>query len=191
MGSLSSDTKRINDEDDLRLVVNLKNMFDLPFFPKDDGLRQSIGQAIIDKIVINTKDGKFLAGSSSKGYSKAYSESDAGIIFGKKKGAKPTLSASGDMLNSIVLDLPRDVNKLEIGFMDSLESQKAHGHVNGSDILPKRDFFGLDQKDINDIKRRFDNAVSDAVALELVGQTIDQNEQTDLDFISRLLSGES
>lgn len=188
MGNLSSDIKRKNNEDDLRLSIDLKEMFDLPFFPKDDGLRQAIGQAIIDAIKDKAMSGDFLSGSSKKGYSKAYAESDAGVIYGKKAGAKPNLNASGDMLNSLTLDLPSNFNKLDVAFLDSLESQKAHGHVNGSDILPKRDFFGLTQKELNEIARRFDNAVSDAVALELVGETVEQGEETDIDFISRLIN---
>jgi hypothetical protein len=190
LGQLSSDIRRINDEDDLRLVVNLKEMFDLPFFPQNDGLKQAIGQAILDQIKDNAQSAKFLAGSTAKGYSKAYAESGAGIVYGKKTGAKPTLTASGDMLESMNIDVSDDANKLIILFTDSENSQKAHGHVNGSDVLPKRDFFGLDQADLNRIKRQFDNEVIDAVAQELAGEVISQGEETDLDFISRLLDGE-
>lgn len=190
MNTLAADIKRKNNEDDLRLIVNLKEIFNLPFFPKDDSLRQSIGQEIIDKIKERANSADFLTGSSKKGYSKEYAESDAGVIFGKKAGAKPTLQASGDMLNSLVIDLPDSYDKLEIGFIDSSESQKAHGHVNGSDILPKRDFFGLTQKEVNDLRKKWDAKVDDAVALELVGETIAQGEETDLDFILRMLDGE-
>ena len=186
MGNLSSDIKRKNSEEDLRLTVNLSEMFNLPFFPQDDGLRQAIGQAIIDAIVRKAENGDFLSGSTRKGYSKAYSESDAGVIYGKKAGARVNLRASGDMLNSLTVDLPSTSNKVEIAFIDSLESQKAHGHVNGSEVLPKRDFFGLTNKELSDIAKRFDSAVSDAFALELVGQTVEQGEETDLDFMARL-----
>lgn len=188
MGNLSPDIKRINEEDDLRLTVNLKEMFDLPFFPKDDGLRQAIGQAVIDAIKNKAESGDFLAGSSKKGYSKEYAESEAGIVYGKKTGAKPNLNASGDMLNSIALDLPTNTDRVVINFLDSLESQKAHGHVNGSDILPKRDFFGLTNSELRTIAKQFDGEVVDAAALELVGETVEQGDESDLDFITRLLS---
>lgn len=187
MGNLSPDIRRKNQETDLRLIVNLAEMFDLPFFPKDDGLRQSIGQAIIDEIRKKAEDGDFLSGSTKKGYSKAYAESDAGVIYGKKTGAKVNLTASGDMLNSLTLELPDSSNRIDIAFIDSDESRKAHGHVNGSEVLPKRDFFGLTNQELSQIARRFDSAVGDAFALELVGQTIEQGEETDIDFISRLL----
>jgi hypothetical protein len=190
LAQLSSDIKRINDEDDLRLVVNLKEMFDIPFFPQNDRLKQSIGQAILDQIKENATQAKFLSGSTTKGYSKAYAESDAGIVYGKKKGAKPTLRASGDMLESMDIDVGDDANKLIILFTDSENSQKAHGHVNGSDVLPKRDFFGLNQADLNKIKRQFENDVLDAAALEMAGEIITQGEETNIDFISRLLNGE-
>jgi hypothetical protein len=187
MAGLSSDIKRKNSENDLRLTVNLAEMFNLAFFPDDDGLRQAIGQAIIDQIVKNTEASEFLSGSSKKGYSKEYAESDEGIIYGKKKGGPANLHASGDMLNSITVELPSNRSKLDIAFTDTLESQKAHGHVNGSEVLPKRDFFGLSQGDLSKIAKKFDNAVSDAFALTLVNQTVDQGDQTNLDFISKLL----
>jgi hypothetical protein len=187
VAGLSSDIKRKNSENDLRLTVNLAEMFNLAFFPDDDGLRQAIGQAIIDQIVKNTEASEFLSGSSKKGYSKEYAESDEGIIYGKKKGKPANLHASGDMLNSITVELTSNRSKLDIAFTDTLESQKAHGHVNGSEVLPKRDFFGLSQGDLSKIAKKFDNAVSDAFALTLVNQTVDQGDQTNLDFISKLL----
>jgi hypothetical protein len=174
----------------MRLIVDLKEMFDLVFFPKDDGLKQAIGQAILDQIKENAQSAKFLAGSTTKGYSKAYAESDNGIVYGKRAGAKATLTASGDMLNSIEVDVGDNPNKLVLEFSDEEESAKAHGHVTGGGYLPKRDFFGLDQADINKIRRQFDNAVSDALAIDLAGEIIEQGEETDLDFISRLLNGE-
>jgi len=189
LSGLSSDIKRINDEDDLRLVVNLKEMFDLPFFPENDSLKQSIGQAILDQIKENASNSKFLNGQG-KGYSKAYAESDAGIVYGKVAKEKANLRASGDMLESMDVDVSDEANKLIILFTDSENSQKAHGHVNGANYLPKRDFFGLNQADLNKIKRQFDNQVIDAVAQELAGEVISQGEDSNLDFISRLLNGE-
>lgn len=191
MAQRASDLKLKNNEDDLRLVVNLKEIFNLPFFPNDDGLRQSIGQDILDRIRERAESSDFLTGSSKKGYSKEYAESDAGIIFGKKAGARPTLNASGDMLNSMTVDLPNNTDRLEIGFLDSTESQKAHGHVNGSDILPRRDFFGITQAEVIEVRKRWENQVVDAAALEIAGETIQQGEENDLDFILGLLNGES
>ena len=191
MGKLANDIDRNTlNQSNVKMKVDLKDMFDLAFFPKDDGLKQAIGQAILDKIKDNAEKAKFLDGSSNKGYSEEYSKSDEGIIYGKKKGAKPTLRASGDMLESMGIDVTNNANFLVIEFSDSQESEKAHGHITGGGNLPKRDFFGLDGKDLNEIRRRFDNAVSDAFALELAGKIISQNEQTDLDFISRILEDE-
>lgn len=190
-GKLSSDIKRSGEKsEDPTLEVNLKEMFNLPFFPKDDGLRQAIGQEIIDKIVSNTGDSNFLSGSSNKGYSKAYAESDAGVIYGKKAGKKANLSASGDMLASIELNLPSNENKLVIDFSDKLEASKASGHITGDATGVKRDFFGLDQADVNKIAKRFDNAVTDAVALELAkSDTVSQGNQSNIDFVKSLIGG--
>jgi hypothetical protein len=188
LGNLSSDIKRKNTEDDLRLSIDLKEMFDLPFFPQDDGLRQAIGQAIIDAIKAKAESSDFLSGSSKKGYSKEYAESDEGVVYGKKAGAKANLTASGDMLNSMDVSLPSNNNKLEIFFIDNLESNKAHGHVNGSNILPKRDFFGLTAAELKDVAREFDRVVIDAAALELADTGVSQGDQGNLDFISGLLN---
>lgn len=182
--SISRDIKRsLSDQTSVSLVVDLKEVFSVPFFPDDDRLRQAIGQEIIDMITARAKDSNFFSGSSAKGYSLAYAESDAGVVFGKDKGARATLSASGDMLAAMDLDLPSDRNKLKVLFTDTLESEKAHGHIKGSNSLPKRDFFGLSSSDVNDLRNKFDNTVTDAIAQTLAGEDISQGGQSNLDFI--------
>lgn len=186
----STDATLKGGENDLRLVVNLKEIFNLPFFPEDDSLRQAIGQDVLDKIRERATSSDFLGKSSSKGYSEEYAESDAGVIFGKNKGAPATLEASGDMLNSMTVELPSSSDKLEIAFLDSLESQKAHGHIHGSNFLPKRDFFGLTNTEVREISGRWESQVVDAAAIELAGESISQGDDSDLDFILGLLNGE-
>lgn len=183
-------TRFINDQSNVRLKVRLKDVFDIPFFPKDDGLRQAIGQVILDMIKGHAEGSDFFSGSTKKGYSEEYAESESGIVYGKKKGDKVNLRASGDMLESMVLNLDDD-NSIVIEFSDSTESEKAHGHINGSDVLPRRDFFGLSTSDIRELRGQFESRVIDAAALEMAGEVIQQGDQTDLDFITRLLSGES
>lgn len=192
MGKLDSSIERDLTKTAVSMEIDLAEMFGLSFFPQDDALRQSIGQVIIDKIIANAKDSKFLSGSSNKGYSKAYAESNAGEVYGKKTGAKANLYASGDMLNSMDINLPSDSNKLVIEFLDSEESLKAHGHITGDKrgVGVKRDFFGLDHKDIQSIARDFEDAVLNAAALEMAGEQINQGEQDNLSFILGLLGGQ-
>jgi hypothetical protein len=37
--------------------------------------------------------------------------------------------------------------KVVIGFTDQEENDKAHGHVNGANYLPVRDFWGISERD--------------------------------------------
>lgn len=190
MSQIDSDIKRqIANQDNISLRINLKEIFDLPFFPENDALKQAIGQMALDLIKERADQGRFFSGSSKKGYSKVYSESDMGVIYGKRAGGKVNLRASGDMLESMVVDVSDNPNYLFIEFSDSLESEKAHGHITGG-VGVKRDFFGLDFQDIKKIRAQFEDRVVDAAALELAGETINQGEETDLDFITRLINGE-
>lgn len=190
MAKLASELKRKLAGDNPVLTVNLKEMFDLPFFPQSDTLRQAIGQAIIDKIRDNTLGGDFLETSAgAKKYSKEYSESFEFKVYHKSKD-KVNLKASGDMLGSIELELPSDANKLIIDFSDETEAAKAHGHITGS-VGKKRDFFGLDDADLSSIVKKFEPRVLDAMLAFQAGEDLKkQDGMSDLDFILQRLADE-
>lgn len=192
MPKLASDIKRKLTGENPVLTVNLKEMFDLPFFPESDSLRQAIGQAIIDKIKENTSRGEFLEQSAgAKKYSKEYAESYEFKVYGKQQG-RVNLKASGDMLGSIELALPDDKNKVVIDFSDETEAAKAHGHITGN-VGKKRDFFGLSDADLSQLAKQFEPRVLDAMLAFQAGEQLKQQAdgQSDLDFLlQRIADGE-
>lgn len=136
------------------LRVNLKDIFKKTI-PDDSALREEIGQAILDRIVKRTSEGKDRNNKEFRGYSKEYIKSDEFKSFGKSKG-KVNLQLTGDMLG--LMDIKEtSQNTITIGWDDSDEAAKAHGHITGSKSGPKvkRDFFGLTKDDIAIIRDKF------------------------------------
>ena len=107
--------------------------------------KQSIGQALIDRIIDRTESGKGLNGKNLKSpYSDAYADSLDFKAFGKSKN-KVNMTLTGDMLASIdILSSTRDT--ITIG-IEGDEAPKAFNHQTG-DTVPKRRFFGVTRKDI-------------------------------------------
>lgn len=84
-------------------------------------------------------------GRSFKKYSKAYR---------KLKGSSDVdLRLSGDMLDSMEVD---EVTRhtITVAFDDQLSNDKAHGHINGGNNLPVRDFFGLPVGELSRIVKK-------------------------------------
>ena len=123
-----------------------------------EALKQAIGQAIIDKIQDRTQKGISLAGKAFRKYSKAYKASDDFKAAGKT--SKVNLRLSGDMLETMDI-VDETKNTITIGWDDSDDAGKAHGHITGGGSLPKRDFFGLRPKDIASLKAEFADDVKD------------------------------
>lgn len=48
-----------------------------------------------------------------------------------------------------------DPSSITIGWTDTDEALKATGHIKGEGNLPKRDFFGLTNKEIDELKRLY------------------------------------
>ena len=192
MSEMSGDIKRKLAGQNPELRVDLKEMFDLPFFPESDALRQAIGQSIIDRIKERTEVGNFLAESKgAQRYSKEYVESFEFKVYGKEQG-RVNLRASGDMLENMSLELETNFNFIKVYFPDSEQAQKAHGHITGN-VGKKRDFFGLTQRDINQIRREYEDQVIDAFTSAQVGETLSRQrtDQSDLDFVLGRLSDEN
>lgn len=126
----------------------------------DTTLRLALGQAVIDKIVERTKSGELLSGSSSRGYSKEYMESEEFKAAGKSKKVNMTLT--GDMLGLMDI-LDEGSNTITIGWNDSDENLKASNHLSG-DTVPKRDFFGLTSSDVSEIKSKFQSDIDEVLS---------------------------
>lgn len=143
--------QNLGNKDNYRLKVDLSELGDLSSSEK-----QQVGQAIIDKILERTEKGRQVVGTKFKGYSTSYINSPEFELRGKS-ASNVNLELFGDMLDSI--DIQDVDGSIEIGFSDQLQSNKAYNHDTG-DTLPKRQFFNINQKEWNDIKRQFKKPAS-------------------------------
>lgn len=123
---------------------------------ENENVLNQIGQAIIDKIIERTKDNKSIDGGNLKKYSKVYVESAEFEQYGKSPG-DVNMELTGDMLNAIDItkSSPREI---VIGFNDETEAAKAANHNFGV-TLPKRKFFGVNDRELNEIKKDFEDDI--------------------------------
>ena len=161
-----------------RLKLNLKEIFGVDV--ASESLRLALAEALLDKMIRKTQDGKSRTGHGFRGYSKAYRDSDAYKAAGKT--GKVNMTLSGDMLGLIDVTSESE-NTVTLGWEDDDEGAKAHGHITGGGHLPVRDFFGLNDTDIKQVRAEF------ADELEELKVSDDMNEAI-LSFI-RKLDGES
>ena len=164
---------------DPKLKVNLKEIFgtnvDSPF------TRAQIGQAILDKILARTDGSRDVDGKQFKKYSKEYMKSDSFQAFGKS--GKVNLRLTGDMLE--LMDIKDESSSdITVGWNDGVEGSKAHGHITGGGNLPVRDFFGLTNKQVAELKREFQSQVNAEEAPSISQEFL-------LDAIRRITDGES
>lgn len=115
----------------------------------DRDVKREIANSIAAKIVENTqkgmdKDGDRMA--SYAPYSKAYKESKEFKQAGKKKNLVD-LTLSGDMLGSVSV-VSVSSNVIKIGFKNEKQFEKASWHIDGTDSMPIRDFWGLPFDDV-------------------------------------------
>lgn len=136
---------------EVKLEVDLDEMFGT-LVPDSSSFRQKVGQAIIDKIRERTAESKFL-NKAKMSYSPTYEDSVEFKAYGKKKGDKPNMKLTGDMLGLMDI-IDEKKNKIVIGWNDDSDAAKAYNHVTG-DTVPKRNFFGLPKSDIDEIVKQF------------------------------------
>jgi len=152
--------------------------------PDSKGLRQTIGQAFIDKIVERTQKGKDKDGKRFKGYSKTYKESLDFKAHNKKAG-KVDLKLTGDMQRSIdVVD--ENSKSIYIGFDNQEDMDKAHGHITGGGKLPVRDFWGLTSKEKESVRKDFQSDVDRFEKGKKGGGVL---EAARLELLKRILRG--
>lgn len=141
-----------------RLEVNLDELFGV-IMPNNSTLRQAIGQSIIDKIRERTKSNIGADGKRFKNYSKEYADSIEFKAYGKSKG-DPNLKQTGDMLGLMDI-IEEKKNSIVIGWSDSTEAAKAHGHVTGN-VGVKRDFLGLTEKEVSELRAQWREVIDTA-----------------------------
>jgi len=154
-------------------TIDLKKEFGVDFTGAR-AVKESIAQAIIDKIVSRTKSGRGMLFKGQEGkevklkspYSKMYAGSQDFKAFGKKK-SKVNLTLTGDMLESIDIKSIKG-NELVIGIVERVEKKKAYAHSTGKENdsklkMPQRPFFGVNSKELTAIKNKFSSEIKSAL----------------------------
>ena len=124
------------------IKINLKKLFgnDIKY---SASFRNAVSQSFIDNIVKRTKSGRDKDKATFDEYSESYKNSK---IFKQKKGTstKVNLTLFNKMLQGIKHRPDKRSNAVATLFIKDSESAKAHGHINGGNFLPVRDFWGKD-----------------------------------------------
>lgn len=141
---------------EMSLTVDLDQLFETKV-PNDPGLREEIGQAIIDKIKERTDAGNKLGGGKFKKYSKEYIDSLGFKAHGKDKN-DVNLRLTGDMLETMDI-IAQSRNIVKLGWRDETQNAKAFNHQTG-DTVPARPFFGLSNSEIKALKSEFADAIN-------------------------------
>jgi hypothetical protein len=137
--------------------LNLKEIFGVDV-SDNEALKLAMAEALLTKMLDKTAEGKSRTGKGFRKYSKAYMKSDEFKAAGKT--AKVNMKLSGDMLG--LIDVTSETkNTVTLGWSEGDEGAKAHGHITGGGRLPVRDFFGLNNKDIAEVKKEFSSEISD------------------------------
>jgi phage gpG-like protein len=155
-------------------------------FPDDETLRLSIGQRAIELIRERTEQGLDKNGRPFAPYSDAYKDSLAFRAHGKSDG-EVNMTLSGDMLG--LLDIIEEgTTKLTFGWEDELENAKAWNHTTG-DTVPKRDFLGLTNDDINKLYDEFKEDVEASRLAEQEDVDIRSDEEIEALELLRIIEG--
>lgn len=140
-------------------------------------VKRSIGERVIERIRQRTQeDGVDKNNRPLKKYAKSYVKSLPFQIYGKSKD-DVNLTLTGEMLSSMRPVIKFTGRQLIIEFADKFNNDKAHGHINGANNLPVRDFFGLPSDDEVEILKE----VVDSFSL--------QSALTDIDALISALRG--
>jgi len=166
------------------ITINLKKVFGRDF-PDSKALKQAVGQALVDKLIKRTEKGRDKNMQPFKKYSPNYKGSLEFKAHGKTERVNLTLT--GDMLRSVDVVDNKQKNILRLDFDDPVEEVKAHGHIKGAGKLPKRDFWGLSEKEIDEVAKDFRDDVDRFTEGDKTGGGVLDLAQTEL--LRRFLRG--
>jgi len=142
----------------MRLELNLDEILGQDVLGRPD-VREAAAQKAIDIILERTSKGKFLPGSSKKGYSKeGYMKSPDFKAF--RKSDVVNLKLTGQMLGTMSV-VESAGNQVVIGWDDETENAKAFNHNTGDNRVPKRIFFDLTDSEIDEIEEAIKPMVQD------------------------------
>lgn len=119
---------------------------------------EAMAQAFLDVIKERTESGRDVNGKLLPKYSESYKNSLAFKVWGKTDNVNMTMS--GDMLGTMFSEVVN--GKIKIGFDGEENNVKAYAHITGFKGHPvldgkvaKREFFGITDKEIAQIKAEF------------------------------------
>jgi phage gpG-like protein len=121
-----------------------------------DSFKKKVAQRIIDEIIKRADENKSIDGRRLASYDDDYVKSDEFKAYGKSKN-DVDMNLTGNMLNMLTIK-EVDSDTAVIGWTDKDNNGKAHGHMtgaNGTGKLPVREFFGANQKLLEEIKDLF------------------------------------
>lgn len=167
--------KRKISQDEVSQKINLRvALGQLSSVPE---IREAFFQAVIDKMVERTERSRDIENKLFEKYSESYKNSLAFKVFGK---SRVNMTLTGDMLGSLdKIDETRDT--MTIGITGDENILKAFAHITGYEGHPTldgkvkpRDFFGITDKEIQEITKDFEpetdagGAVNDAALVEKI-----------------------
>jgi hypothetical protein len=121
----------------------------LPLVSNND-FKREYGKRLIDDIEARLDEGKDKDGDAMKGYSNSYKKSELFKFWDKDKTVNLQLTGQMRTAMDVISTAGRSVT---IGFIDQEANDKAHGHINGANYLPVRDFWGVPNKSQTDIMK--------------------------------------
>ena len=143
--------------------IDLGDLFGIDFSDKAE-LRQYIGELIIERIRKRTEEGIGYNGRPLKSpYSKTYADSMEFKAFGKSK-SNVNMKLTGDMLGLMDI-IEEKSNSITIGWDDAEQNAKAYNHNTG-DTVPKRPFFGINNKELYEIVREVRPEIKRAIKIK-------------------------
>lgn len=177
MGLKNSSHRKLSKEE-VYIEYDLVKLFGRPLKPNEViAFAEDVMEAIIQRtqIGIDRKNVKF------RDYKESYINSS---VFKKynKSPLEINLTLRGDLLSSLDI-LEASGETLRIGIKDDLQSKKAFNHITG-DTIPKRDFLGLPDDELEIIVERYKTAdfsntlINDL--LKLKGAEISKDKLKDL-----------
>lgn len=122
-------------------------------YTTDPGFLRAYGQRVIGRILERTQDGIDRKSNKFRGYSESYKNSRVFALYNKSD--RVNLKLTGRMQGNFKV-VGTEGSQVVIAITDSEEAAKAHGHIRGSRILPKRDWFGLPADELDSL---FDSVV--------------------------------
>jgi hypothetical protein len=143
-------------------TLDFKEIFGVSFV-KNRAVKERIAQALIDKMKDRIAAGVDRFGEEMAPYSKVYKESFDYIAA--RKNETVNMRLTGDMLGSI--DILESAGSLvKIGFRGGEQQEKAYGHFVGEGKLPVRQFFGVTESEVEQVKEEFSQELAIVAEIE-------------------------